>query len=157
MGKRVNIIISLVSIAIILINVFVLQFCKVTGESMEPTYHDGDLLIINKLATEFHRMDVVVVRKNGISLIKRVVGLPGETIEIKENKVFIDNKEIDDVVSGCIEPGIASTAILLGEDEYFVLGDNRENSTDSRSEDVGIIYQKEIVGRIISFINNENG
>ena len=83
--------------------------------------------------------------------MKRVIGLPGETVEIVNGMVYIDGRKLEEVIS--VEPmrvaGLADKAILLGENEYFVLGDNRNNSEDSRFSNVGVVDMEDIVGRAI--------
>lgn len=135
---------------------FVFQFPIVFGASMEPTLEDEDILMINKLnyhsSKDVKRYDIVVFKnhKNHCYLIKRIYGLPGETIQIDENEnIIIDGKIIDDKYgSGKTEPGRAVLSITLKENEFFVLGDNREFSDDSRTEWVGNVKYKDITGKI---------
>ena len=120
--------------------------CRVSGPSMFPTLKDGDILLMNKISKDYDRMDIVVVRKNYKLLIKRIVALPGEEIEIKDNNIYINGEQIEDVVDCVTLPGIAENGIKLKENEYFVLGDNRENSADSRNEAIGVVKKSEIMG-----------
>lgn len=136
---------------------FVLQRTVVDGYSMENTLKDKDQLIIDKLSyrlTDPKRFDIVVFPyqyDEDTYFIKRVIGLPGETVQIAENVIYINGeplaenygKEAMDEYTA----GIAETELVLGEDEYFVMGDNRNNSSDSRSEDVGPIKRDDIIGR----------
>jgi len=115
-----------------------IQNFRIEGTSMEPNLHDGQYLIINKFVYYLHppeRGDVVVFhypRNPSRDFIKRVIGLPGETVEIRGKHVFIDGKELDE--SYALYTGNYSWAAQrLGEDEYFVLGDNRNSSSDSHN------------------------
>jgi len=112
------------------------QMVEVYGVSMEPSYHDGQHLMMSKLAYHLHspeRGDVVSVTNDDMSLLKRVVGLPGETIEIKESAVFINGKKVEiKGQEGNIVEGEIDYPITLGKDEYFVMGDNVSVSYDSR-------------------------
>lgn len=139
----------IVSLTVIVVNIFFYQLCCVSGKSMFPTLNEGNILLMDKFSKNYERMDIVVLRKNGMLLIKRVVGLPGEDIKIENNKILINGTEIEDVVECDINPGIAGETITLGEGEFFVLGDNRGNSCDSRDESVGSVNKKEIVGEVI--------
>jgi len=138
-----------------LVVTFVGQRTEVNGMSMFPTLADGDNLIVEKLSyrvNEPERFDIIVFPYPGdeaIHYIKRVIGLPGETIQIIDGDIYIDHVilEEDYGYETIANPGIASEPIVLGEDEYFVLGDNRNNSQDSRYAVVGNIKQEDIVGR----------
>lgn len=134
------------------------QRTEVIGDSMNNTLYDGDNLILNKISYRFHepeRYDIVVFpfrdgsKKN---YIKRVIGLPGETIRLSEDgKIFINGEELTDDVYGLevfTKPGNAKEPIVLGDDEYFVMGDNRNNSEDSRFDIVGKVKRSEILGKV---------
>lgn len=131
------------------------QRTTVSGESMYPTLYDGDNLIVDKISYHFcepKRYDIVVFPyhyKEKTYYIKRIIGLPGETVQIKDGAVYIDGEKLDEHFGEeLIENAVlASNEILLGEDEYFVLGDNRNESEDSRFPDVGNICRKDIIGR----------
>lgn len=132
---------------------FVGQRTGVSGSSMEPALSDGDHLLIDKLSYRLHepeRFDVVVFpdkHTNGKYYIKRVIGLPGEKVQIDEKGyIYVNGEEL------CESYGLevikeAKAVIDLGEDEYFVLGDNRNNSEDSRGDVVGRVHRNEIVGK----------
>lgn len=135
---------------------FVGQRTQVQGESMEPTLHDGDNLIVDKITYRFNdpkRFDIIVFPfryKENTYYIKRIIGLPGETVQItNDGKIYINQEELKEGYGKevILDPGNAYTPITLGEDEYFVLGDNRNNSSDSRSSSVGIIHRDDIIGR----------
>ena len=140
---------------------YVGQRTEVSGESMSNTLHSGDTLWIDKLEYEFgspKRFDVVVFpygEDEDTFYIKRIIGMPGETVYIdEEGTIYINDEPLEgdkygrEVIAED-KRGIASEEITLGEDEYFVLGDNRNNSRDSRVSDVGNIHKKDIIGRAV--------
>ena len=138
-----------------LIITFVGQRTKVSGNSMYDTLEDGDNLILEKLSYRFHvpeRFDIVVFRythKENTFYIKRVIGLPGETVQIIDSKIYINGEVLEENYG--YEPirdaKRASEPITLGEDEYFVLGDNRNDSSDSRDPAVGNVTRSQIIGK----------
>ncbi|MCM1045407.1 MAG: signal peptidase I [Candidatus Gastranaerophilales bacterium] len=141
-----------------LVTTFVGQRTEVEGSSMETTLSDGDNLIVDKMSYRFgdpERFDIIVFPfqyKEDTYYIKRIIGLPGETVQIDEKGNIYINGEILEESYGreVISPdtiGLAAEPIELGEDEYFVMGDNRNNSSDSRTEVVGNIHRDDIVGR----------
>lgn len=146
-------------IAALLIVRFVAQPVVVDGHSMDDTLHDGEKLLIEKITRYYgglDRYDIVVLdpeNEEGSLYIKRIVGLPGETIRIDgEGNIYINGEVLKDDVYGTeriLDPGRAWEEITLGEDEYFVMGDNRNDSLDSRFEDVGNVNRKQIIGRVI--------
>ena len=134
---------------------YVGQRTVVIGDSMENTLQDGDNLITDKLTYRFiepKRFDIVVFpfkdNKNQL-LIKRIIGLPGETVQIMNGKVYINEYELNENYGNAIieSAGLAANPIVLGADEYFVLGNNRNNSQDSRFESVGNIHRSDLLGR----------
>ncbi len=138
--------------------VFVLVFgmrTSMIGVSMEPTLYNSQEIFINKLSylvLSPGRGDVIVFQPNGNEnshyYIKRVIGLPGETVQIRNGLVYIDGELLEDYTFDKIETeGLAETPYLLGEDEYFVLGDNRNNSEDSRSGNIGAVHRDYIIGQ----------
>lgn len=137
---------------------FVGQRTEVEGASMETTLSNGDNLIVDKISYRFRdpeRFDIIVFPfkyKENTFYIKRIIGLPGETVQIDEQgNIYINGEKLEESYGReVIKPeniGIAREPIVLGEDEYFVMGDNRNNSTDSRTEIVGNIHRSEIIGR----------
>lgn len=134
---------------------FVGQRTEVSGSSMETTLSDKDQLIVDKMTYRFRdpkRYDIVVFPyqyQDNTYYIKRIIGLPGETVQILSGMVYIDGMRLDEHYGNEImeNPGIAEEPLTLGEDEYFVLGDNRNNSSDSRASDVGLIHRKDLIGR----------
>lgn len=126
------------------------------GQSMEPVIYSGDRVLVNRLIYEFKDPDygdLIVFKPNGNENahyhIKRVVGKPGDTVTIESGRVFIDGEVLDEVVQtdSMTDAGLASEPVTLGEDEYFVLGDNRNNSEDSRSADIGNVKKEDILGK----------
>lgn len=137
---------------------YVGQRTEVDGASMETTLSDGDNLIVDKITYRFRnpqRFDIIVFPfqyQENTFYIKRIIGMPGEVVQIDEQGYIYINGEVLNESYGkeIIKPenvGIASEPITLGEDEYFVMGDNRNNSADSRTEVVGNIHRSDIVGR----------
>lgn len=142
--------------AVYFVITFVGQRTKVNGDSMEPTLSSGDNLIMDKLTYHFRdpeRFEVVIFpcpTKPEEYYIKRVIGLPGETVQIIDKEVYINGEKLETDIYGIApieEPGNAIDPITLGEDEYFVLGDNRPVSNDSRYDGVGPIQREDIEGR----------
>lgn len=149
-------IIVVIVIAFVLVH-FVGEKTSVIGASMNPTLSNKDEVIINKFIytlTDPKRDDVVVFRPNGNENthlnIKRVVGLPGETIKVEEGVLYIDGEAYESkfVANGIKDVGIAAEPILLGEDEYFVIGDNVNNSEDSRFANIGNVNKEDMEGKV---------
>lgn len=138
-----------------LIITYVGQRTRVEGSSMETTLHDGDNLLVDKLSYRFtdpKRYDIIVFPyrlEDHVYYIKRIIGLPGETVQIKDGVVYINGQELGEHYGNepMLEGGIASEPITLGDDEYFLLGDNRNHSKDSRNELVGPVHRDELVGK----------
>ena len=135
---------------------FVGQRTRVSGQSMETTLQDGDNLIVDKISYRFHdpsRYDIIVFPykyEENTFYIKRIIGLPGEIVQVKDGYTYINGKKLTSDIYGrevMDEPGIAEEPVKLGKDEYFVLGDNRNDSTDSRDPSVGVLHKSELVGR----------
>lgn len=149
-------------IALIITN-FVASHTKVEGNSMESTLENGDDIIVEKfsyLTNNPERYDIIVFRESeSVNYIKRVIALPGETIQITEGKIYINERAIFDAYGNAKmeDGGIAEKPIKLGQDEYFVLGDNRNASKDSRDKAVGVIKRDQIIGkawlRVLPFDN----
>ena len=126
------------------------------GESMEPTLKSGDKVLINRLVYEVKSPsygDLIVFKPNGNQNahyhIKRVVGKPGDTVTIKSGRVFVNGELLNETVQteSMQDAGLAEEGVKLGTDEYFVLGDNRNNSEDSRSANIGNVKKEDILGR----------
>ena len=125
----------------------------VSGNSMQPVLKNGDVVLMNRLAYDFgspDRMDLVVFsRGGGENNIKRVIGLPGETVQIEGGVIYIDGAalEAEDGLGQVELAGLARDPVTLGNDEYFLLGDNRESSEDSRFSNVGNVKKEQIQGK----------
>ncbi len=135
----------------LLINVFVGQATRVEGQSMEPNLHSDQRLVVEKMSYRFHgpqRFDIVVIKmpeQGEELLIKRVVGLPGETVEFKDGRVYVNGEMLEEsFTSEDTQPGREST-IIVPPLHVFVLGDNRDRSNDSRS--FGPVAIENIIGR----------
>jgi signal peptidase I len=137
---------------------FVLQRTIVDGSSMENTLHDGEQLYVEKLSYRFDalkRFDIIVFypygRENEEYYVKRIIGLPGETVQIIGSDIYINGEILKENYGKepIMDPGRAAEPITLGDDEYFVMGDNRNISKDSRSEEVGNVKRENIGGRAI--------
>ncbi len=148
--KEIIIYVSII-LAIILIRSFVVTPVRVTGASMNNTLYDGQIMILNKISYHFNdikRFDIVVVKTNDKKIIKRVIGLPGETLKYVNNTLFIDGVEVKEPF---LEEKTADFDIKelnyskLPRDCYFVMGDNRDNSSDSRI--IGCVNKKQISGK----------
>jgi len=150
--------VAIVILAVWLVITFVGQRTEVSGDSMYNTLEDGDNLWIDKLSYRFkdpERYDIVVFpyHESEVFYIKRIIGLPGETLRIdEEGNIYIDGEILEeDYGYETISPhmiGRANKEIKLGDDEYFVMGDNRNDSKDSRFEEVGNIHRDEFEGKV---------
>ena len=146
----------IIVVAVILIRSFIVTPAVVDGASMDDTLKDGQLIIINKINYRFNdpkRFQIVVVKneKESDKIIKRIIGLPGETVKIDDDgNIYINGELLEEYYGREVieDPGMALNEITLGEDEYFCLGDNRNNSIDSRFEQVGCVKEKDILGHV---------
>ncbi len=141
-----------------LIVTYVGQRTKVSGPSMEATLHDGDNLIVDKISYRFRdpeRFEIIVFPyqyAEDTFYIKRIIGMPGDTLQIIDGYVYINGELLEEDVYGKelideTKKGIADEPVVLGEDEYFVMGDNRNHSSDSRDPSVGVLNRDQLVGR----------
>ena len=137
----------------------------VIGDSMEPALYNGQEILINRVIYKLStpkRNDVVVFLPNGNEnshyYVKRVIGLPGETIQIKDGRVYINGVMLneDEALDQMIDAGIAQNELTLAADEYFVLGDNRNSSEDSRSGNIGAVKKDNIIGKAWFHMASEN-
>lgn len=148
-------------IAVVLVVAFALVYfvglrTTVVGQSMQETLEGGDEILINRFlykVTKPKANDVIVFLPNGNEkshyYVKRVIGVPGDTVQIKHGAVYVNGELFaEKVETAAIEdPGVAAEEITLGEDEYFVLGDNRNNSEDSRYANIGNVKREYIIGK----------
>ncbi len=150
--------------AVIFLAFLIIQFCfqtvTVHGESMQPSYYEGNVLLVNKLSYRIggpKRFDPVLLEiENGTAVhytVKRVIGLPGETVQITGGEILIDGEALEDTFEEeILSAGLAAYGVELGEDEYFVMGDNCNNSEDSRVANIGNIKRTQFVGKIVGRI-----
>lgn len=142
----------LIVIVVFLIRTYIATPVIVVGASMRPTLKDGDVLLLNKFDYYFNkieRYDVVVLKKDKEEIIKRIIGLPGEYIEYKDNALYINNKKVETSYNFMTEDFTLEDICdcdKIPENKYLVLGDNRGDSLDSRSKLVGLVDKKQIKG-----------
>ncbi len=149
----VKVILSALIIAFVL-RTFVFQLALVNQISMDPTLKDGQMLIISKVnyfIGDPQRGDIIVFKDSYENklLIKRVIGLPGEKLDLREDKVFINDKELQPDYTSSLTYALTQESWQIPEGQYFVMGDNREHSRDSRVETVGLVNRKSIVGKAV--------
>ena len=137
---------------------FIVQRTLIDGSSMENTFQNGDQILIEKVTkyiTEYDRFDIIVFEPKYPTAegqyIKRIIGLPGETVQIIDGQIYINGEVLTEQFgkNPIIYAGIADEPITLGTKEYFVLGDNREVSLDSRYEVVGLVSHSQIEGKVL--------
>ena len=153
MNNMVKNILSYVLVIIIalIIKFFIFSPIKVNGTSMEPNLKDGDIMILNEigyLLNGVNRFDIVVVNSDGEKIIKRVIGLPGEKVEYRDNKLYINDEEVVETFQHGDTDDFELSSLNLDtipNDHYFVVGDNRGNSKDSRI--IGVIHKSKIAGK----------
>lgn len=148
-----------VAVAVLLAFVSVYSFglrTSVIGSSMEPSLYNGQEILVNRLIYQLSapkRNDIVVFLPNGNHnthyYVKRVVALPGQTVQIKEGKIYVDGYPQEEIPYDKIaDPGIAENELKLAADEYFVLGDNVNSSEDSRSGNIAAVKKDTILGKV---------
>lgn len=157
LGELLSWLIYIVIVVILSLGIitFIGQRTKVSGHSMETTLSDGDNLIVDKISYRFRdpeRFEIIVFPfqyEEHTYYIKRIIGLPGETVQVIDGYVYINGEVLYENYGLEVmdDPGIAAEPITLGEDEYFVLGDNRNHSSDSRDPSVGVLHRDDIMGR----------
>ncbi len=140
-----NLLFTILLLIIIIIRIFFYSPIRVNGSSMYPTLQDKEFMILNKIGLQkgINRFDIVVVESNGKYIIKRVIGLPGESVMYSDNKLYINGKVVEDNYSKSETENFEN--VILKDNEYFVMGDNREVSKDSRV--IGPVNIKNIKGK----------
>lgn len=140
----------LVILIAIITRVYLYQVCVVSGSSMWPTYYNSDRVLVNKFDKNYKQNDVIVFEHGGYQYIKRIVGLPGDTVKITDGFVYINDEKYETLNSELVVwSGTASDGITLKDDEYFVLGDNYNDSKDSRDSEVGPVNKNLILGKVV--------
>ena len=151
----------IIEIAIVLMMAFVLVYfigmrTSVVGQSMSETLENGGQILVNRFMYKVigpKANDVIVFLPNGNEkshyYVKRVIGVPGDTVQIKNGRIYVNGTEFTEKVdvASIEDAGLAADAVTLGDDEYFVLGDNRNNSEDSRYANIGNIKREYIIGK----------
>ncbi|MDE7267514.1 MAG: signal peptidase I [Lachnospiraceae bacterium] len=127
------------------------QLNLIQGESMYPTYKNLQFTLIDKRASDFMCGDVIIFYCPGLdcTMVKRIIAVPGETVLISDENVLVNGVQSPYVIGSVDFGGIASTALSIGDDHFFVMGDNHAQSKDSRYEEIGCIDRKNIIGRLI--------
>lgn len=157
----VQIVITLIEITIVVFAAYAITHyglgkMSVSGDYMNPTLKDGDEVLINKMSytiSSIRRNDVVVIKQEGSGhsyySVARVMGLPGETVKIEDGYLYINGKQLEEKYNFPVmeNGGLALEDIILDEDEYFVLCDNRNEGEDSRNANTGNILKKNIAGK----------
>ena len=156
LAKCVTDLVAVIVLAWYLVLMFGIQV-NVEGNSMSPLLNDGDKVLVNQMRFrlfEPERLDTVYIRQqdvNGeISYIKRIVGIPGDTLQIIDGQLYVNGTVLSyqEDREKIVNPGSLETPVTLGRNEYFVLGDNWNNSEDSRFDAVGIVRREDIMGKI---------
>ena len=129
---------------------FVIGFSFVKGDSMEPTLHNDEIVMYTRINSKYNRGDIVSVRiPSGEYYVKRIIAIAGDTIEIKDGKVYLNDKLLDEPYTGgetLAAEGIVKYPLIIKEGQIFIMGDNREVSMDSRS--FGVVGERQIKGKI---------
>ena len=158
-----EIIVTLVFAVLVAISAF--QTVTLQESAMEPTYSVGEKFFVNRALYKISspkRGDVIIFKTSASDSaalhIRRVIGLPGETVQVKDGKIYINGKAYEEngAYQDMADGGLANSAITLESGEYFVLGDNRNNSEDSRFSDIGNISKKYIVGKVWFTVSPKN-
>jgi signal peptidase I len=133
-------------LVVIIIRSFIVTPIKVNQTSMHPTLEQGDTMLLNKIGASiqgYKRFDIVVVKSNGSYLIKRIIGMPGESIKYTDGKLYINEKVMKDKYAKSETEDFDE--VKIGKNEYFVMGDNRAVSKDSRI--IGPVSKSQLLGK----------
>jgi len=155
-------VIPIFMVIISLTNSFAVSPATVIGQSMEPTFYEGEDLVMLHITNNYQRFDVIVLKTNGGEFyLKRIIGLPGETVKIDHNVISINGNIIeqsfideDSVYTYCNSSHLQVCEFNVPEGSYFVMGDNREHSLDSRFDELGFVTEEQLYGRIVFKFNN---
>lgn len=150
--KKKNDIISyiIIILSVVLIRGFIITPVRVVGSSMDKTLKEGQILLLEKVYKKYNRYDIVVIKEGNERIIKRIIGMPGESIKIIDGIIYINGNAIDDKYSSTYTENFSLSKFdleVIPNDSYFVLGDNRKVSKDSRL--LGPINKKQIQGKAI--------
>lgn len=147
--KTGGLIFSTVVFICMCIYTFIISPAFVVGPSMNPTLHNGEVLLISKIEKQYKKFDIIVFYSENLhkSLIKRVIGLPGDTVELKDGRLYINNEFTNQTFTR-VDSYLNYGPVIVPEDNYFVMGDNRPNSEDSRAKEVGFIDKYTIKGLV---------
>ncbi len=145
-----------------IVNSFIVSPATVVGQSMEPTYYEGEDLVMMHITNNYKRFDVIVLKTNGGEYyLKRIIGLPGETVKIDHSVVYINGSAIDEpfidednVYTYCNSSHVTVCEFNVPEGSYFVMGDNREHSLDSRFDELGFVTEEQLYGTVVFKFNN---
>ena len=150
---KIIVVAAMIFLAALYISTYWYQVALIQGDSMQPTYHNGQFVLLDKHTDNFACGDVVAFRCEGVKgvLIKRIAAVPGDTVQISEGILYRNGVPVEEAwINGEITyAGIAEQPLTLSEGEYFMLGDNYEESKDSRYEKIGNISEKNILGKVI--------
>lgn len=147
-GYKKMIVLLVVFSFILFFRTVIMERIIVNGDSMSPTLSDSDVCVTRNFLVEPERYDIVTAKVDGMTVIKRVIGLPGETLEIKNGTVYIDGNPIDSEFDFLTEGGgVLSEPYTIAENEYFLMGDNRTGSYDSR--EFGSVKKENIKGIVL--------
>lgn len=145
----------IIAVLVLLTVIYIVSLQQVVGPSMNPNYKDGDILILNKLYYHLKkpaRFDVVAVKyKDTKYFIKRVIGLPGETVTYRDGILYINDKVVEEKFETTKTEDFSLETLgyeKIPENYYLIVGDNRENSLDGRSKEVGLIHKKDFIGKV---------
>lgn len=141
-----------ITAVVLVFNTFIASLCIVNGQSMYPTLKDKDILLIEKVYKSYSYGDIVVTNNHNElnkSLVKRVIGLPGDTITVSENGEIEVNGEVSIHNFESSYMGDIDYPYIVPENSLFLVGDNRNNSTDSRFSSIGSINKSDILGKVV--------
>lgn len=128
------------------------QVMLIQGNSMSPSYRNMQLVLLNKYSENYHANDVIAFHCEGLEavLVKRIVAVPGDTVQIIDNILYVNGQNSSYYADAFFSyAGIAQEAITIAESQYFVIGDNIEESRDSRYEEVGMVHEDAVIGKVI--------